>query len=141
MITRDLSYEFSASKAVILDTVDIENMSESNHRQGIAMYNIFVPLNLNDGEPVSESKLKWVRSEILHYFGAGTILPPSDGLWVSSVGQIFHDRVMPIWVAAPVNQKTEASLYELAYKLATLFEQEEIFIYRMPISLMSIDPV
>ena len=104
--------------------------------QRMMLYQLYLPLNGNDGRPLSESRLRWARDEIVRFAGGCTLLPASDGLWIAGDGQLYHDRVVPILVVAPAEQHAEWFFRRLAGELAALLGQQEIFIHCTPVAVV-----
>lgn len=105
--------------------------------QHMMLYQIYLPLNGNDGQSLPESRLRWARDEIVRFAGGCTMLPASSGLWIGPDAQTYHDQVVPIIVVAPADEYTEWFFRRLAGELAELLGQQEVFIHWMPVSAIA----
>ncbi len=114
-----------------------QGVSEQQNR---VLYSIYLVRNYNDGKSIPPYKLERALDQIANYAGGATVLPTSDGLWVGDTGQVFHDSVLPILTVAPGTAETEQFFCQLAGELAKLLGQQEIFIHRMPVSLIESVP-
>ena len=104
--------------------------------QKMMLYQLYLPLNGNDGRPLSQSRLCWAQDEIVRFAGGCTMLPASNGLWIAGDGQVYHDLVVPILIVAPDDDSTEWFFCRLAGELAALLVQQEIFIHCTPVSVV-----
>ena len=62
----------------------------------IRCIDIYLPLDFNDGRPISESRFVALQQELLNRFGGVTSLQrqfPLQGLWQSGA-QVYQDRVV-----------------------------------------------
>jgi hypothetical protein len=94
---------------------------------------IDVPLDYNDGRPISESKYVSFQSELLERFGGVTSVQrqfPLQGVWQSGT-DLYHDRVV---VFSVMDFRDETQLECLRYlerlkkRLRKKFDQLEILI-------------
>ncbi len=94
---------------------------------------IYLPLDLNDGRPIPESKYVSIQQELLNRFGGVTSVQrhfPLQGVWQSGT-DIYHDRVV---VFSVMDFREERQLECLRYlerlkgRLKKKFEQLEVLI-------------
>ena len=101
------------------------------------LFTIYLPLSTRDGRPVPTARLLWARDQIAGFAQGCTVLSPSDGLWVSRLGQVHHDSVLPIQVVAPATPESDRFFAALASDLAALLGQYEIFIHVAAVALVA----
>jgi hypothetical protein len=99
----------------------------------IRSIDIYLPLDYNDGRPISESKYISVQQELLNRFGGVTSVQrqfPLQGIWQSGT-EIYHDRVV---VFSVIDFREETQLECLRYperlkgRLKRRLDQLEILI-------------
>lgn len=95
-------------------------------------YDIYLPLNYNDGRPIEPQKLHEIKEELAYRFGGLTVLPagtPAEGLWEDQ-GQLIQDDIVIFRVVTTY----EAGDYFKEYKLTLerRLEQEEVLIVEVP---------
>src|SRR5687767_7564695 len=86
--------------------------------RAIRSIDIYVPLEFNDGRPISDSKFVSLQRELLNRFGGVTSLQrqfPLQGMWRSGA-EVYHDRV----VIFTVMDLTDISQLERLRYLETL---------------------
>ena len=91
-------------------------------------YDIFVPLNYNDGSPIEAAKFQGLQEQLLGHFGGLTFFPqPNKGFWkVSTV--TYRDEIV-IYRVISLDQKAARDfLMQLKEKLRKDFDQEDILI-------------
>ena len=91
-------------------------------------YDVFVPLNYNDGSPVEDDVIQHIGERLLERFGGLTLFPqPNKGFWkmgdVTFQVQIVIFRVVTAKVAA-----ARKFLKQLKKELKVSLDQEEILI-------------
>ena len=101
------------------------------------LFTIYLPLSTRDGRPVPTERLLWARDRIAGFAQGCTVLSPSDGLWVSRLGQVHRDSVLPIQVVAPATADSDRFFAALASDLASLLGQYEIFIHSAAVALVT----
>lgn len=91
-------------------------------------YDIFVPLNYNDGSPVETRKFQRLQRRLLAEFGGVTYFPqPNEGWW--QVGDItYRDQIVIYRVLTDDAPTALRFLKRLKKQLKRSFEQEEILI-------------
>lgn len=94
---------------------------------------IFLPLDYNDGRPISASKFTAVQEELLARFGGVTSMQrqfPLQGAWKSG-GAVYHDRVV-VFTVMDFGEGTQLEslryLERLKSRLKKRFDQLEILI-------------
>ena len=91
-------------------------------------YDIFVPINYNDGTAVEASKLVRIQTFLLEHFEGLTYFPqPNDGFW--KMGAVtFRDEIVIYRVLASNVRTARRHLRALKRELMEILEQEEILI-------------
>ena len=91
-------------------------------------YDLFIPLNYNDGSPIEGRKFQQVHERLLAHFDGLTFFPqPNVGAW--KMGHvIFRDEIVIYRVPASRVQASRKYLARLKEQLKKEFEQEEILI-------------
>jgi hypothetical protein len=91
-------------------------------------YDIFVPLNYNDGSPVEGHKLQSLQNTLLHQFGGVTFFPqPNEGLW--RMGDVtYRDEIVIYRVLSPKTRAARRFLSQLKEELKRNLKQEAILI-------------
>lgn len=91
-------------------------------------YELYVPLNYNDGTPIESEKLTHLKRSLMNEFGGLTHFPQeNDGAWkVGSV--VFRDRVVILRVLASNARKAELFFANLKPKLKAEWQQENVLI-------------
>ncbi len=100
------------------------------------LYFLFLTVTGNDGRNLPAQSLDWAREQLAHFAGGLTVLPLSDGLWVSDNGQVVYDDVEPLLVAMPAGRESEAWMVRFASELAVLLEQQAVFLTRIPVTVL-----
>jgi hypothetical protein len=91
-------------------------------------YDIFVPLNYNDGSPVEGNKLQALQNKLLNQFGGVTFFPqPNEGLW--RMGDVtYRDEIVIYRVLSPKTRASRRFLSQLKEELKRSLQQEAILI-------------
>ena len=91
-------------------------------------FEIFIPLNYNDGSPVEWSKLKALQALLLEHFGGFTYFPqPSQGFW--KMGEVtYQDEIVIYRVVSRKARAARRFIAKLKAELKKSLNQEEIFI-------------
>ena len=91
-------------------------------------YDIYIPLNYNDGTPIEARKYQDLQRRLLDHFGGVTFFPqPNKGLW-KMAGITYRDEIVIYRVIAPDARNARQQLTELKERLKAELEQEEILI-------------
>jgi hypothetical protein len=91
-------------------------------------YDLYVPLNYNDGSPIEPRKLVRIRNALLNQFGGLTYFPQhNEGFW-SSGGVTFRDEIVIYRVLADKVGTARRFLRRLKDELKRDLEQQEILI-------------
>jgi len=96
------------------------------------LYQLYLPLNYNDGRPIEEEKFNLTRKELVDRFGGLTSTPPGyplEGLWHSPQG-VVKDDIMIWTVLTQVDE--DLFFQEYKEKLRQRFVQEVIYIVKSP---------
>lgn len=98
-------------------------------------YEVYIPLNYNDGRPIEQEKLHQTKEELAHRFGGLTNFPPgtpAEGLWIHK-GELVRDDIVIFRIITTLDD-VDADDYLTKYKeiLKQRFQQQEILITKMP---------
>jgi hypothetical protein len=91
-------------------------------------YELYVPLNDNDGRPVDPDKLVRLKRRLVLEFGGLTYFPQeNEGVW--KVGAFtFRDKVVILRVLASDVEKAEAFLAGLKTDIRREWQQADVLI-------------
>jgi len=91
-------------------------------------YDIFIPLNYNDGSSIEAKKYKKLQKTLLTNFDGLTYFPqPSQGFW--KMGKVtYQDEIVIYRVLAFDVARARRFLAQLKKELKKDFQQEEILI-------------
>jgi hypothetical protein len=98
-------------------------------------YEILLPLNLNDGRPVSDDVQNQTRQELVQQFEGLSVLPQSiKGYWLHE--GIQYEDVSALWTV-DVEDTAENRRFFRDFKKTLLqrFEQLEIYMISYPIEI------
>lgn len=90
------------------------------------LWEILVPTQSNEGKPF---KLRYHRvwdKKIQKIAGGLTVLQPTRGKWVSSSGDIFHERMIPVRVAC-----SDEQINAIADMTALHYNQQVVMFYKI----------
>ena len=93
-------------------------------------YELFLPINYNDGRPIERSKFKATERQLLDRFGGLTSLYrrfPLRGIWQGQT-RLYFDRVIYITVLDFHRRGSSRFFTQLKRNLLRELEQEEILI-------------
>jgi len=91
-------------------------------------YDIFVPLNYNDGTPVDAAKFQELQEDLLSQFEGVTFFPqPNRGFW-KMAGVTYRDEIVIYRVITSAEEEARRFFGELKARLKEDFEQEEVLI-------------
>lgn len=99
-------------------------------------YDVFLPLNYNDGAPVEPKKFRDLQVRLLEYFNGVTFFPqPNKGLWrMGSV--VYHDEIVIYRVVSNNTRSARMFLSQLKEELKRIFRQEEILIVERDVHVL-----
>jgi hypothetical protein len=91
-------------------------------------YELYIPLDYNDGSPIEPDKLVRVRDRLLQQFGYLTYLPAENvGYW--TLGAVtYRDRIVLYRVVSGDVRRARRFFRRLKEELKHDLKQEEIFI-------------
>jgi hypothetical protein len=91
-------------------------------------YDIYIPLNYNDGTPIDSRKFQKLQRYLLDHFGGVTYFPqPNKGLW-KLADVTYRDEIVIYRVIAISAREARQTLKDLKEQLLKELEQEEILI-------------
>ncbi len=91
-------------------------------------YDVYVPLNYNDGTPVEIQKIFSIQEQLLKTFGGLTYFPQrNEGFW--RVGEVtYRDEIVIFRVISAEEETARVYFRTLKEKLKRELAQEEILI-------------
>lgn len=99
-------------------------------------YEIYIPVNYNDGTPVEDEKLVRVRERLLGEFKHLTYLPAENqGFWTQN-SVIYRDRIVMYRVVANDVRRARRIFRKLKEDLKRELRQEEIFIVEKDVNVL-----
>lgn len=107
---------------------------------GLIKIEILLPKNYNDGREIEEDKFVDAYDEMENKFGGVTVYDtPLIGFWVDPITKKHYDREESIgcWVLCDEIEKNINNLKTLKENLESMFHQELILIYYIPINIIS----
>lgn len=90
----------------------------------IKMWEILVPTIRNDGRPF---RLRYHRvwdKFVRNVSGGLTVIPPVKGTWISDVGDLYTERMIPVRIAY-----TDEEIRKIAEHTKKYYEQLEVLYY------------
>jgi hypothetical protein len=91
-------------------------------------YDLFLPLQYNDGSPIEPRKFRELQRQLLAHFDGFTYFPqPNEGFWKMG-GLVYHDEIVIYRVLSPKPRTAKRFLSQLKEVLKKEFRQEEILI-------------
>lgn len=91
-------------------------------------FDLFIPLNYNDGTAVEGAKLQWLQRRLLDHFAGLTFFPqPNEGWWKLG-SATYRDEIVIYRVLASDAADARAFLRALKSELKAALQQEEILI-------------
>jgi hypothetical protein len=88
------------------------------------LYEILVPTQTNEGKPIRTRYHRVWDSRVREITGGLTIVPPVRGEWVSDVGKLFRERMIPVRIAC-----TKEQIEQIADMTAKYYSQEAVMYY------------
>lgn len=99
-------------------------------------YELYLPVNYNDGSPVEKGKFEEVEGRLLGEFGRATFFPrPNEGLWRKD-GELHRDGIVVYRVLAKETRKARAFFAELKEHVKSAFRQKEVLITERDVGVM-----
>ena len=89
-------------------------------------FTLTVPLQRNDGEPVTELELGAIEVDLLSYFG-GFTSTDSTGAWRADDGTVYREPVR-VYTVDGANPDASDRIVSLAQFIATGLEQEAVYV-------------
>ena len=93
-------------------------------REMKALYEILVPTKSNEGKPYRTRYHRVWDKKVRAISGGLTIFSPSKGQWVSSEGELFNERMIPVRICC-----TEQEIEQIANMTAKHYNQKAIMYY------------
>jgi hypothetical protein len=91
-------------------------------------YEIYLPLNYNDGSRVPDGEIERVGEKLLEFFDGLTLFPqPNRGVW-RMANVTFRDEIVIFRVLTAKPRSARMFLKKLKARLKKDFQQEEILI-------------
>ncbi len=90
----------------------------------LQFYEILVPTVSNDGKPFRTRYHRVWDEKVRAITGGLTIIPPIRGQWISSQGELFKERMIPVRIACSKEQ-----MDKIAYITAEYYKQKAIMYY------------
>ena len=90
----------------------------------LKLYEILIPTIRNNGKPFRTRYHKVWDKKVREITGGLTILSPAKGQWVSSNGELFLERMIPVRIACSKEQ-----IEIIADLTAKYYDQKAIFYY------------
>jgi hypothetical protein len=99
-------------------------------------FDLFIPLNYNDGTPVEGEKLQRLQQRLLAHFAGLTFFPqPNEGYW--KLGDVtYRDEIVIYRVLSDDETRARSFLRELKAELKVALRQEEILIVERDVSTL-----
>lgn len=100
-------------------------------------YEIYVPLNYGNGQPIEEALLNQTKEELVRKFQGLTVYPPAlapaEGFWVQR-GQMILDEIIILRVIT----REDADEFLISYKevLERRFQQDEVLVVKYPAQIL-----
>ncbi len=116
-------------------TLEVQARKVTLTRTPATLYTIFLPLKHNDGRVIQPVDMHWAQMEILHYASGLTRFSPCIGFWIENP-KVYRDLILPIQVALPPGPEAEAWFVRHASKMASVFEQKQIFLLAQSVSIL-----
>jgi hypothetical protein len=99
-------------------------------------YDIFIPLNYNDGTAVEGTKLQSIHKRLLEHFDGLTYFPqPNEGFWKMG-GVTYQDEIVIYRGLSSKVRATRRFLTRLKEALKKELKQEEILIVERDVKIL-----
>lgn len=76
----------------------------STNKEKICFWEILVPTQSNEGKPFRTRFHKVWDKKVRNITGGLTIIHPIKGQWISSEGELFSERMIPVRIACSESQ-------------------------------------
>ncbi len=93
-----------------------------------ACYDIYIPLQGNDGIDFPQDVLDRVRDELIDLFGGVSIIPFIDGYWKDDEGKLYQDQIVIHRVVCECSPRSRAIVNRMHKWLLAELNQHQIFI-------------
>ena len=91
-------------------------------------YDLFIPLNYNDGRQVEPERFQALQAQLLTQFGGLTFFPqPNEGFWTLA-DITYRDEIVIYRALTSEQQEARRFLSDLKERLKRDFQQEDILI-------------
>jgi hypothetical protein len=99
-------------------------------------YELYVPLNYNDGRPIEMEKLAALKRQLTEEFGGLTHFPQeNEGRW--KVGAItFRDRIVILRVLASRSAKAESFFVRLKKRMKSEWQQADVLVVERRVEII-----
>ena len=91
-------------------------------------YDVFIPLQYNDGSPIEGRKLTDLQVRPLEYFNGVTFFPQANEGWWRMGNVTYHDRIVIYRVVTSRERAARKFLKQLKNELKRSVRQEEFLI-------------
>lgn len=99
-------------------------------------YELFIPLNYNDGSPVEVEKLVAIRDRLLRQFGDLTFNPnPNLGFWRQGF-LTFEDNIVVYKIVSKHTRQARTFFRHFKEELKAELRQEEIFVTEKDVKVL-----
>lgn len=92
----------------------------------ICLWEILVPTVRNDGRPIRTRCHREWDHRVRRISGGLTVLTPTRGQWVSPMGELFAERMIPVRVMCTAEQ-----IEDIAELTAKFYEQLAVMFYKL----------
>jgi hypothetical protein len=99
-------------------------------------YDLFVPLNYNDGSPIEPRKLQRIHRQLIERFGGLTFFPqPNEGFW--KMGDVtYRDQIVVYRVLTTDYKNTRRYFKRLKEELKRQLRQVEILVIERKVATL-----
>jgi hypothetical protein len=100
---------------------------------------IFVPLTYNDGKPVEDEHITYIKDYATDLFGGCTIFESVEGEWKSPKGERYCDQMMIVLVVAAESPDLDVRIDQLGIVILARCKQEMVFTVSLLASVQSVE--
>ena len=91
------------------------------------LFEILVPCQTNEGRPIRTRQHRVWDEKVREITGGLTVMPPvTNGQWLSSDGQLFKERMIPVRIVAGFTQ-----MEKIADMTAEFYGQKAVMFYEI----------